>query len=119
MSLTTARPASTPWAYGGKKSQISAKNADFKKVYEHGQAVAAATGLKTAVETFNPVIVDFYEQVGYLPDAILNYLILLGWSLDDKSEYFTRQEMIDLFSLERVNKAAPFIAMAAIWALGR
>jgi len=49
--------------------------------------------------------VDFYREVGYLPDAILNYLILLGWSLDDKAEFFTRKEMIDLFSLDRVNKA--------------
>jgi glutamyl-tRNA synthetase len=55
---------------------------------------------------FNPVIIDFYEQVGYLPDAILNYLVLIGWSYDDKTEDFTRQQMIDLFSLERVNKAA-------------
>ena len=51
------------------------------------------------------MIVDFYEQVGYLPDAILNYLLLLGWSLDDKREEFTRAEMIEHFSLERVNKA--------------
>ena len=36
------------------------------------------------------MIVDFYEQVGYLPDAIVNYLLLLGWSLDDKTEFFTR-----------------------------
>ena len=50
--------------------------------------------LPVAAETFNPVIVDFYEQVGYLPDAIVNYLLLLGWSLDDKTEWFTRDEMI-------------------------
>jgi glutamyl-tRNA synthetase len=81
------------------------KNADFKKVYEHGQGIATALGLKTTAETFNPVIVDFYEEVGYLPDAILNYLVLLGWSLDDKTEFFTRKEMIELFSLERVNRA--------------
>jgi len=80
------------------------KNPDFKKVYEHGQAIAQRLGLTTLAETFNPVIVDFYAQVGYLPDAILNYLVLLGWSLDDKTEDFTRQQMIDLFSLERVNK---------------
>ena len=80
------------------------KNPDFKKVYEHGKAITDRLGLTTAAETFNPVIVDFYEQVGYLPGAILNYLVLLGWSLDDKTEFFTRQEMIDLFSLERVNK---------------
>ena len=44
---------------------------------------------KTSADTFNPVIVDFYREVGYLPDAILNYLVLLGWSLDDKTEDFT------------------------------
>jgi glutamyl-tRNA synthetase len=81
------------------------KNPDFKKVYDHGKAIADRLGLTTAAETFNPVIVDFYREVGYLPDAILNYLVLLGWSLDDKTEDFTRQQMIDLFSLERVNKA--------------
>ena len=54
-------------------------------------------GLTTSAETFNPVIVDFYEQVGYLPDAIFNYLLLLGWSLDDKTEFFTREEMIENF----------------------
>jgi glutamyl-tRNA synthetase len=81
------------------------KNPDFKKVYEQGQAIASALGLHTSADTFNPVIVDFYKLVGYLPDAILNYLVLLGWSLDDKTEFFTRQQMIDLFSLARVNKA--------------
>ncbi|RIK83336.1 MAG: glutamate--tRNA ligase [Planctomycetota bacterium] len=81
------------------------KNADFAKVNEHGQRIAAALGLATSAETFNPVIVDFYEQVGYLPDAIVNYLLLLGWSLDDKTEDFSRSEMIAAFSLDRVNKA--------------
>src|SRR5579871_4506612 len=38
------------------------KNADFKKVAEHGRAIADAIGLKTAADTFNPVIVDFYRQ---------------------------------------------------------
>ena len=51
------------------------------------------------------MIVDFYELVGYLPEAIINYLALLGWSLDDKREDFTCEELIELFSLERVNKA--------------
>src|SRR5206468_11677297 len=63
------------------------KNPDFKKVYEHGQAIASAIGLKTSAETFNPVVVDFYRQVGYQPDPIVNQQLVLGWSLDDKSEY--------------------------------
>src|SRR5438128_2685128 len=81
------------------------KNPDFKKVFEHGQAIASAVGLMISAETFNPVVVDFYKPVGYLPDALINYLVLLGWSLDDKAEFFTRTEMIDLFSLESVTKA--------------
>jgi glutamyl-tRNA synthetase len=81
------------------------KNPDFKKIYEHGKAIANSLNLNARAETFNPVIVDFYRQVGYLPDAVVNYLLLLGWSLDDKTEFFTREEMIHLFSLERVNKA--------------
>ena len=47
------------------------KNRDFAQIYEHGQAIAAAMGLTTTADTFNPVIVDFYEQVGYLPEAII------------------------------------------------
>jgi len=81
------------------------KNQDFKKVYEHAKAIADRLKIETNPESFNPVLVDFYKQVGYLPDAIINYLVLLGWSLDDKTEDFTRQQMIDLFSLERVNKS--------------
>ena len=61
--------------------------------------------LELSDETFNPVIVDFYRRIGYLSDALINYLLLLGWSLDDKTEYFTRSAMIDLFSLERVNNS--------------
>src|SRR5262249_1904617 len=79
------------------------KNPDFAKVHQHGTAIAQAMKLETTAETFNPVVVDFYEQVGYLPDAIINYLVLLGWSYDDKTEFMSRAHMIEHFSLERVN----------------
>ena len=88
-----------------RKLEKYLKHQDFAKLNEHGRRIATAIGLETSADTFNPVIVDFYEQVGYLPDAVVNYLLLLGWSLDDKTETFTRQEMIEHFSLERVNKA--------------
>jgi glutamyl-tRNA synthetase len=81
------------------------KNRDFAQLMHHGQSIATRLGLEVAADTFNPVIVDFYEQVGYVPDGLLNYLLLLGWSLDDKTEEFTRDEMLQHFSLERVNKA--------------
>jgi glutamyl-tRNA synthetase len=81
------------------------KNADFAQLMQHGRKVVEALGLQPSPETFNPVVVDFYEEVGYLPEAIINYLALLGWALDDKREDFSRQELIESFSLERVNKA--------------
>jgi glutamyl-tRNA synthetase len=92
------------------------KHPDFKKVYEHGHGIAEAIGHHTTAETFNPVIVDFYREAGYLPDAILNYLVLLGWSLDDKTETFTREEMIRHFSLERVNKSPASFDPKKLWA---
>ena len=92
------------------------KNPDFAKLYEHGLEIARAIGLETQPETFNPVVVDFYEQVGYLPSALLNYLLLLGWSLDDKTEIFSRQEMIDHFSLDRVNKSPASFDPQKLWA---
>jgi glutamyl-tRNA synthetase len=81
------------------------KNRDFASLMEHGATIAARMKLATSAETFNPVIVDFYEQIGFLADALLNYLVLLGWSLDGEREEFTLAEMVKHFSLERVNKA--------------
>lgn len=82
------------------------KNRDFATLVEHGEEIAAKIGLKTSPEEFNPVMVEFYRQVGFLPQAIVNYLALLGWSLDDKTEHFQVSELIEKFSLERVTKAA-------------
>ena len=79
---------------------------DFKKIYDHGASIMAAVGDVVSTDTFNPVVVDFYRAVGYRPDALLNYLLLLGWSLDDRTETFDRDEMIRHFTLERVNKSA-------------
>ena len=88
-----------------RKLEAYLKNPDFAQVHRHGTEIAAALGLATTPETFNPVTVDFYEQVGYLPAAIVNYLVLLGWSLDDRTEFLTREQMVESFSLARVNPA--------------
>ncbi|MFC1864400.1 glutamate--tRNA ligase [Chloroflexota bacterium] len=50
-------------------------------------------------------ITEFQTQ-GYLPEAMLNFLALLGWSLDDKTEIMSRQQLIDNYSLERVSRTA-------------
>lgn len=46
---------------------------------------------------------QMYRDEGYLPEALLNYLALLGWSLGDDREFFTMSEMAEKFTLERVN----------------
>jgi glutamyl-tRNA synthetase len=81
------------------------KNADFHKLYAHGSAIANKIKLNISPESFNPVLVDFYRRIGFLPVSIVNYLLLLGWSLDDKTEFFTRSEMVRHFTLDRVVKS--------------
>jgi len=48
-------------------------------------------------------IIEYREQ-GYLPETMLNFLALIGWSLDDKTEIMSRQELVDNFSLDRIGK---------------
>lgn len=47
-----------------------------------------------------------YRDQGYLPHATMNFLALLGWSLDDRTELFTREELVGHFSLERISKTS-------------
>lgn len=45
-----------------------------------------------------------YARQGYLPEAVMNFLALLGWSLDDKTDIISREELVANFSIERVGK---------------
>jgi len=51
------------------------------------------------------VSVSAYRDMGFLPDAMLNYLVRLGWSHGDQ-EFFTRQELIEVFDLEHIGRSA-------------
>lgn len=60
-----------------------------------------------------------YKEAGYLPEALLNYLALLGWGTEDSQQLFTQQEMIEKFSLERCGKsAATFDPNKLLWMNG-
>ena len=50
------------------------------------------------------VAVSAYRDNGFLPEAVVNYLALLGWSYDDKTNVFSIEELIEYFSLERVSR---------------
>ena len=51
------------------------------------------------------VTTDEFRAQGYLPEALVNYLALLGWSYDDKTTIMSRDELVERFSLERVSKS--------------
>ncbi|MGB0733149.1 MAG: glutamate--tRNA ligase, partial [Pontibacterium sp.] len=55
----------------------------------------------------NPTSILYYQRMGFMPEALLNYLGRMGWSMPDESEKFTRQEMIDNFDIQRVSLGGP------------
>ncbi len=60
-----------------------------------------------------------YRSQGYLPQTMLNFLVLLGWSLDDHTEIFSSDDLVRHFTLERVTKAgAIFNAEKLAWMNG-
>jgi glutamyl-tRNA synthetase len=72
--------------------------------YCHLPMVLGSDGLKLSKRHGATRVVEFKEK-GYLPEAVLNYIALLGWSFDDSREFFTLKELQELFSLDRLNKA--------------
>jgi glutamyl-tRNA synthetase len=80
-------------------------NPQFKRMFDVADSVLPALGMKSD-ESMNPVMVAFYEQVGFLPEAILNALARLGWSLDDKTENMSRDFIVRNFTLDRVVKGS-------------
>ena len=55
----------------------------------------------------DPVSLTWYREQGYLPEAMLNFLGLMGWSMSDAREVFTLQEMIQEFAWDRVKTSGP------------
>jgi glutamyl-tRNA synthetase len=73
-------------------------------VYCHLPMVMGKDGQKLSKRHGATAVREFRRQ-GYLPEALINYISLLGWSWDDKREFFTRDELEQLFTLEKLNKA--------------
>lgn len=72
-------------------------------VYAHLPMILGSDGKKLSKRTGAANVLQYREE-GYLADALLNYLVKLGWSHGDQ-EIFSRQEMIAYFSLSNLNKA--------------
>jgi glutamyl-tRNA synthetase len=73
--------------------------------FAHVPYVAEPGSKKKLSKRFGAVGLDHFIDLGYLPEAMMNYLARLGWSYDASSEIFSRAELIEKFSLERVNSS--------------
>ena len=68
----------------------------------------------------NDVALDDYLQKGYIPEALLNYMALLGWSPGDDQEVLTLEQLIEKFSLDQITKSnAMFSAEKLNWLSGQ
>lgn len=72
--------------------------------YCHLPMVMGSDGHKLSKRHGSTSVRDFRAK-GYLPEALLNYVSLVGWSYDGEKEFFTREELEKCFSLEKINKA--------------
>jgi glutamyl-tRNA synthetase len=74
--------------------------------FAHLPLLVAPDGSKLSKRRHGPVVsVTTYRDAGFLPEAFINFLCLLGWSPKDDRTYLTRQELVDAFSLEGINRA--------------
>ena len=55
----------------------------------------------------NPTSILYYQRMGYLPEALLNYLGRMGWSMPDEREKFTLEQMLEVFDIQRVSLGGP------------
>ncbi|HEV2398227.1 MAG TPA: glutamate--tRNA ligase [Candidatus Sulfotelmatobacter sp.] len=74
--------------------------------FAHLPLLVAPDGTKLSKRRHGPVVsVTTYRDAGFLPEAFINFLCLLGWSPKDDRTNMTQQELIETFSLEGINRA--------------
>jgi glutamyl-tRNA synthetase len=74
--------------------------------FAHLPLLVAPDGTKLSKRRHGPVVsVTTYRDAGFLPEAFINFLCLLGWSPKNDREHLSVQELIDAFSLEGINRA--------------
>lgn len=75
-------------------------------VFAHLPLLVAPDGAKLSKRKHGPVVsVTTYRDAGFLPEAFINFLSLLGWSPKDDRQFMPMQELTDAFSLEGINRA--------------
>jgi glutamyl-tRNA synthetase len=68
----------------------------------------------------NPTSINYYRKIGVLPEALVNYLGTMGWSMPDEREIFSPAEMADDFALNKIHLGGPVFDMAKLsWLNGQ
>jgi len=68
----------------------------------------------------NPTSIDYYKDAGFLPEAVVNYLGMMGYTLPDQREMFDFKEMSDSFDIKRMSLGGPIFDIAKLkWLNGR
>jgi len=68
----------------------------------------------------NPTSINFYKDMGFLPEALVNYLGMLGWSMPEGEEKFSLEQMVNQFDINRISLGAPVFDMEKLkWLNGR
>jgi len=68
----------------------------------------------------NPTSIGYYRDMGYLPEALVNYLGMMGWTMPSGEEKFSMDEMIDAFDIERVSLGGPIFDIEKLnWLNGK
>ena len=70
----------------------------------HLPMVMGKDGQKLSKRHGSTAVKEFIEQ-GYLSEALINYVSMVGWSYDDKREFFTKEQLSELFSLDKISKS--------------
>jgi len=68
-----------------------------------GKGKMSKRDTELAQEKGLPIFVKDMDKMGYLPESVINWIALMGWSYDDKTEFFTMNDLIEKFSLEKLN----------------
>ena len=82
---------------------LEALGADLPR-YAHVPLLNGPDGRKLS-KRHGAITVEAFREQGYIPEAFVNFMALLGWSYDDRTEVMSRDELVERFTLARVGKS--------------
>ncbi|MFH1454948.1 MAG: glutamate--tRNA ligase [bacterium] len=77
-----------------------------RPIYAHMPLILSETREKLSKRKHGEIVsVEYYEKMGYLPEAVINFIAFLGWNPGTEEEFFSLKELIEKFDISKVQKA--------------